>query len=169
MKTIKSQKEIKKVLYILRGPSGSGKSTLAKNLGVKSVFSADDYFMEDNKYVFDSSKLGYVHGKCKADTREAMEKGISPIAVDNTFTTRKEIFPYAQLAELYGYSLEFIEPDWTPELKNEDGTWNADFIERQQKNPDRVKMNKSLPRNVVDKMINRYQYDLTPDEILANY
>lgn len=168
MKTIKSKKEIKKVLYILRGPSGSGKSSLVKELGAKSVFSADDYFMQNNQYIFDSSKLGYAHGKCMADTRGAMKKGISPIAVDNTFTTRKEIFPYAQLAEVYGYNLEFVEPDWTPELRNEDGTWNADFIEKQQKNPDRVKMNKSIPRNVIEKMINRYQYNLNPDTILNN-
>ena len=168
MKTIKSQKESNKVLYILRGPSGTGKSTLAKDLGVKEVYSADNYFMQNDKYVFDPSKLGSAHGQCKAKTRDALKKGISPIAVDNTFTTRKEIVPYAQLAEIYGYKLEFIEPNWTSELRNEDGTWNADFIERQQKNPDRVKMNKSLPRNVVDKMVNRYQYDLTPDTILAN-
>lgn len=168
MKTIKSQKKSNKTLYILRGPSGTGKSTLAKDLGAKETFSADDYFMKGDKYVFDPHKLGSAHGQCKAKAKDAMKKGISPIAVDNTFTQAFEIKPYLQLAQIYGYSVSFVEPDWTPELRNEDGTWNADFIERQQKNPDRVKMNKSLPRNIVDKMVNRYQYDLTPDNILAS-
>lgn len=51
-------------------------------------------------------------------------------------------------------------------LRNEDDTWNVDFIEKMQQNPDRVKMNKSLPREIIEKMVNRYQYGLTPDDIL---
>lgn len=166
MKIIKSQKVEEKILYILRGPSGVGKSTLAKDLNVKETFSADDYFMKGDKYEFDPNGLAAAHGTCQRLTEEAMQKGVSPVAVDNTFTTKREIKPYAILARNYGYKLKFVEPDWSPELRNEDGTWNADFIEKMQKNPDRVRMNKSLPRNVVDKMVNRYQYDLNPDDIL---
>lgn len=166
MKIIRSQKNEEKILYILRGPSGTGKSTLAKTLGVKQVFSADDYFMQGDNYVFNPDKLGIAHGNCKSLTLKAMYHGVSPIAVDNTFTTKKEIKPYVELANRYDYKVEFVEPNWSPELRNEDGTWNADFIEKMQQNPDRVKMNKSLPRNVVDKMVNRYQYGLTPDDIL---
>lgn len=166
MKRIESQNIEGKTLYILRGPSGVGKSTLAKDLGAKETFSADDYFMKDDSYEFDPSDLAAAHGTCQKLTEEAMKNRVSPIAVDNTFTTRREIKPYAILAKNYGYKLEFVEPDWTPNLRNEDGTWNADFIEQMQKNPDRVRMNKSLPRNVVDKMVNRYQYDLDPNDIV---
>lgn len=166
MKVVKSQVVSNKKLYILRGPSGTGKSTLAKDLGAKAIFSADDYFMNNDKYVFDANKLRYAHEQCQERTEEAMENGISPIAVDNTFTRASEIRPYMDYANSYGYSVEFVEPDWSSELRNEDGTWNADFIEKMQKNPDRVRMNKSLSRNIIDNMVNRYQYGLTPDNIL---
>lgn len=168
MRIIKSEKVSEKKLYILRGPSGTGKSTLAKELGAKEVCSADNFYMEDGVYNFDPNQIGNAHGQCKGKTKDAMRSGVSPIAVDNTFTKAVEIKPYILLAKTYGYTVEFIEPDWSDELRNEDGTWNADFIEEQQKNPDRVKMNKSLPRNIIDKMINRYQYDLTPDNILKS-
>lgn len=165
MKTVYSQ-SYNKILYILRGPSGVGKSTLAKDLGAEAVFSADNYFMKNGKYAFDPNKISSAHEDCQLKTKEAMQKDVSPIAVDNTFTTKREIKPYAILARNYGYKMEFVEPDWNDELRNEDGTWNADFIEKMQKTPDRVEMNKSLPRNVVDKMVNRYQYNLNPNDIL---
>ncbi len=164
MKQIRSQSMGNKVIYLLRGPSGTGKSTLAKDLGAKAVFSADDYFMQGDKYVFNPKKLGAAHGTCKAKTEDAMKKGVSPIAVDNTFTQAFEIKPYVLMARQHGYTVEFVEPDWSPDLRTEDGKWNADFIEKMQQNPDRVRMNKSLPREIVDKMVNRYQYDLTVDD-----
>lgn len=166
MKIVKSQFESNKKLYILRGPSGTGKSTLAETLGAKAVFSADNYFMQGDKYVFNPSKLSSAHGQCQAKTKDALRKGISPVAVDNTFTTRKEITPYMQLAQAYGYTVEFIEPDWDEQLKHPDGTWNVERIAELQKNPDRVKMNKSLNKEIIEKMVNRYQYGLKPEDFL---
>ena len=167
MKQVQSQRLGGKTVYLLRGPSGTGKSTLAKDLEVKEVFSADDFYMKDGIYNFNPNQIGIAHGICKKKTEQAMKDGIYPIAVDNTFTKSFEIKPYLVLAQQYGYDVEFVEPDWSPELRNEDGTWNADFIEKMQKTPERVKMNKSLPRDIVDKMVNRYQYDLTPEGVLG--
>lgn len=165
MKQIVSQNVGNKTLYLMRGPSGTGKSTLAKTIGAKAVFSADDFFTQDDgTYAFNPDKIGQAHGRCKAQTEAALKKGISPVAVDNTFTKRFELKPYVEMARQYGYNVEFIEPSWNPKLRNPDKTWNVDFIMEQQNSPERVKANKSLPRNVVEKMVDRYQYDLTPDD-----
>ena len=165
MKKIVSKAASSKTLYLMRGPSGTGKSTMAKTLGAEAVFSADNFFTnEDGTYAFDSSKIAQAHGQCKALTEDALKKGISPVAVDNTFTQRFELKPYVEMARRYGYNVEFVEPNWSPNLRHPDGKWNADFIEEMQNSAERVKANKSLPRNVIDKMVNRYQYDLNPED-----
>ena len=46
-----------KKLIINRGIPGSGKSTSAKKLAPKEqIFSTDDYFMKNGKYIFDGKK-----------------------------------------------------------------------------------------------------------------
>lgn len=76
------------------------------------VYSADDYFYENGpnpgEYDFDREKLGAAHGQCKARTESAMASGVAKVFVANTFTTEKEIKPYKELAEQYGYMLMSI-------------------------------------------------------------
>lgn len=164
MKQIVSQ-NAGKILYLMRGPSGTGKSTLAKEMSVKEIFSADHFFTaEDGTYNFNPSQIGRAHAICKAKTEDALKKGISPIAVDNTFTKRFEVRPYVEMAQRHGYNVEFIEPNWSEKLRNPDGAWNVDFIMEMQNSPERVKTNKSLSRNIIEKMVNRYEYDLTLDD-----
>jgi NEDD4-binding protein 2 len=86
---------IQKTLYILRGISGSGKSYLSKQIikehdGKGEIFSTDDYFMKDGKYVFDGKKLGIAHDWNQKRSFEAMKKGITPIIIDNTNTCKWE-------------------------------------------------------------------------------
>jgi predicted kinase len=92
-----------KSLILVRGLPGSGKTTFAKMLGTGPVVSADDYFMQHGKYVFDKEKLGRAHQFCQNVTEGYMTGSKSRIYVANTFTTEKEMKPYYDLAKKYGY------------------------------------------------------------------
>lgn len=98
-------------LILVRGIPGSGKSTLARELAYSlgthvdemiRHYEADQYFMDLNgNYNFDPSELGAAHGWCQRKTREALEKG-ETVIVSNTFTTKKELKPYFDLAREFG-------------------------------------------------------------------
>jgi len=96
-------------LYILRGVSGSGKSTLATTLANSlhhaKMVSADDYFEHDGDYVFDASLLGQAHSQCRYRVDKMMDLQFSNIILHNTSTSEKEIEPYLNLAEHYGYNV----------------------------------------------------------------
>lgn len=96
-------------LIILRSVSGAGKSSLARllmNCGVvQQHVEADMYFTSGSgEYQFDPSKLPIAHKWCKDVTEDFMKSGFS-VVVSNTFTTEKEIQPYLDLAEQYGYKV----------------------------------------------------------------
>ena len=102
---------MEKILYIVRGLPGAGKSTLATKLcGPLSVFSADDYFVDDNyEYHFDANKLNEAHEYCYNWVEKAMQENITSIAVANTFTKLDYMRGYKKLAERYGYkTIELI-------------------------------------------------------------
>lgn len=140
-----------KILYITRGISGSGKSTLARSLSPKeNIFSTDDLFLIDGEYKFDPKKLGLYHKINQERVEEAMKKGMSPIVTDNTNTQSWEIKPYVQLADKYGYKVELKEPN-TP--------WKFDSKELAKKNTHGV------PEESIKRMIDRYQHNLTVDDI----
>ena len=97
-------------LIIVRGLPGSGKSTLAHLIageinrgdpGMAQVFEADQFFMIDGKYQFEASELPQAHGDCLARTAKHLERGGVAI-VSNTFTTRRELKPYFNLAKKFG-------------------------------------------------------------------
>lgn len=147
------ENQTRKVLYINRGISGSGKSTLAKSLvGNGVIFSTDDFFHdENNKYKFNHSKLGLYHKANQERTEKAMRSGITPIVIDNTNIQFFEMKPYVRMAQQYGYEVEFHEPN-TP--------WKFDAEELTKRNTHGV------GRDVIDRMLQRYQHNPTPEEIL---
>ena len=102
-------------LFLLRGLPGSGKTTLAESLGGTHL-EADMYFMEDDGYQFDVTRLKDAHQWCQNSVEEAMtwdenpeieflSAGVSKIVVSNTFTQEWEMKPYYDLATKYGYKV----------------------------------------------------------------
>ncbi|XP_046977801.1 uncharacterized protein LOC124543596 [Vanessa cardui] len=118
-----------RVLIMMRGLSGSGKSYLAKKLidaiyPVPSernysthIFSTDDYFMHNNVYVFDKSRLSEFHERNERMARNSMVRGVSPVIIDNTNVELWEMKPYVYEGIKNGYIVEVVEPN-TPWARN---------------------------------------------------
>lgn len=105
-----------KLLHIFRGVPGSGKSTAAArevdeakalSLSVSGPFEADTYMVDaDGKYAFNPKKLGFAHRRCQEDVRHAMFRGIEVVVTSNTNITFKEMQPYLDMAEEFGYEVQ---------------------------------------------------------------
>lgn len=103
---------IHKTLYLIRGLPGAGKSTIGMFLVGSTIclHSADDYFMVPQakgapKYVFDAAKLPEAHKACLEAVKKNIIDGHPRIAVANTFTKRKHMQPYYDLADRNGYTV----------------------------------------------------------------
>lgn len=117
-------------VMIIRGLPGTGKDayldSLAKEDGLTIArCSADDYFMQDGKYVFDPMKLTDAHDSCFksfveiCDTpmclKSNLHEGDTPtsrldaIAVCNTNTSLFEISPYLMYARHKKLPIEIVE------------------------------------------------------------
>jgi predicted kinase len=100
---------MKAVLILIRGLPGSGKSTLAKRLfkiGWRH-YEADRFHMQDGVYRYEASRAGQAHAWCLQETTKALKEGYTVI-VSNTFTTRKELDPYLQMATVFGVPVKII-------------------------------------------------------------
>lgn len=94
-----------KILYIIRGVPGSGKSTLANKL-TSNVVEADQFMYVNGEYKWSPNKLNYAHSACRHKVEDYMIEGRDKIAVANTFIKRKDVKPYLDLAEEYGYKVD---------------------------------------------------------------
>ena len=97
---------MEKELILLRGLPGSGKSTLAKRICDQHV-EADEFFVVNGKYQFDSTKLRQAHEWCQNTAEEWMKIGYN-LVVSNTFTQEWEMEAYYKLAEQYGYRVHSL-------------------------------------------------------------
>jgi len=145
-------------LILMRGVSGSGKSTLAQKIAdeqyVSVIYSTDDFFMVDGQYRFDPKRLGEFHTENVKRTKDAMVEKCPCIIIDNTNTQAWEMKPYVELAVYYGYKVSIVEPE--PVSFDE-------IMARQAKRAD-----KSLSAEVVQKMLSRYEKNVTVEIILAS-
>lgn len=127
-------------LILVRGLPGSGKSTHARVIA-NEIFrcariEADMYFVKDGEYLFDASKLGEAHKWCLDNTRELLSDGVS-VVVSNTFTTKKELKPYFDIAKQLGIKPHVI------------------LCQGNYKNIHNV------PEETIKKMKNRFEYDIS--------
>lgn len=97
---------MEKVLIILRGLPGSGKTSFAKMMWPEAVIcEADQFFYIGGEYKFDRSKLKEAHKWCYTVASHLMNNGKPQVVVSNTSTTEKELEPYLELANQYGYKV----------------------------------------------------------------
>ena len=96
-------------LILIRGLPGSGKSTLAKTFDHSIHIEADQYWGKE--YKFDPAKLGAAHQWCQRMCESDLERCFvlyscmtvnMSVIVSNTFTTKKELKPYFEIAKKFG-------------------------------------------------------------------
>lgn len=97
-------------LVIVRAPSGFGKSTYVKKnfipLGYVHL-EADQFFIENNEYKFNRSKLGAAHTWCQLMTEKELRAGKN-VVVSNTSTTLRELNTYIKIANDCGVPYRVI-------------------------------------------------------------
>jgi NEDD4-binding protein 2 len=147
-------------LVLMRGVSGSGKSTLAEKICSEQDFavivSTDDFFMVEGQYRFDPKRLGEYHAANVKRTEDFMVERCACIIVDNTNTQAWEMKPYVELAVKHGYAVEIHMPE------------PVSFEELMQRQAKRADSNKALPAEVVKRMLDRFEHDVTVEKILAS-
>lgn len=93
---------IQPILYLVRGLPGSGKSSFVRNQlhAMSNHYEADMYFCRnpEREYRFDRSLLGAAHTWCQEITRHSLSSNFDTW-VSNTFTTKKELKPYFEIAK----------------------------------------------------------------------
>lgn len=148
-------------LILMRGVSGSGKSTLARQIAEEHdvfsvIYSTDDFFMVEGEYRFDPKRLGEYHAANVDRTEEAMADECACVIVDNTNTQAWEMKPYVELAMKYGYDIEIRQPD------------PVSFEELMKRQANRADSNKSLSAEIVQRMLDRFEHDVTVEKILTS-
>lgn len=126
-------------MLLVRGLPGSGKSTIAMNLIGWYYHLETDMFWknkETGEYEFVLERLGEAHAWCQDQTRRLMVNGFSPV-VSNTFTTKKELRPYFEIAKEFGIVPTVIL------CQNQFGNIH------------------NVPEETLERMRGRFEYDLT--------
>jgi len=81
-------------LILVRGLPGSGKSTYARLMAFEFAhFEADQFFMLDGEYHYNSRRVLKAHDWCQKRTRAALKLG-KRVVVSNTFVRNWELSPY---------------------------------------------------------------------------
>jgi predicted kinase len=172
-----------KTLTVMRGLPWSGKSYRAKELAEEleaTILSTDDYWYEVNhpekpdEYSFNRQFLPGAHKWNQLRAARAIERGES-IIIDNTNTTASEPKPYIEHAHFcfpdeYKFCIEEPTSERWLEIrqllydkksnKKELKKWAATLAEGS-------KETHNVPHFAIERMMWRWQCDLTVDQILT--
>lgn len=100
-----------KLLVIMRGLPGSGKSHFARHRWKGAlILSTDDYFNVGGHHHFDPGRLKLAHEWNEWRARQAMERGVPIVVIDNTNTQLWEMEPYIHMGHDFKYPIEIVEP-----------------------------------------------------------
>ncbi|KAM8977618.1 NEDD4-binding protein 2-like 1 [Pelodytes ibericus] len=143
-------------IYLLRGLPGSGKTSLARKLKrdfpSALVFSTDDFFiMEDGSYLYNHDLLQEAHKWNQKRARKAMNRGKTPIIIDNTNIQAWEMKPYAVMALENEYKVLFREPETS---------WKFTVRELARRN------SHGVPREKIQRMKEIYEHNVTFHTVL---
>ena len=123
-------------LILARWLPGSGKSTIAKDI----AYSLNAYHFETDMfwgadYKPDMARLSEAHQWCQDKTHLALQN-YSSVVVSNTFTTKKELKPYFDMAKSLGA---------TPQIILCQGAWGSIH---------------NVPQETLNRMAARFEYDI---------
>jgi hypothetical protein len=113
-------------VFILRSRSGGGKSFTAEKLSRlpnSLIICADDYFMVDGEYRFNSQYLHAAHKECQIKFFNALNnKTAENIIVANTNAKKSDFEYYEQTARTFGADVIFMV------IENRHGGKNQHFV-----------------------------------------
>lgn len=169
-----------RLLIIMRGLPWTGKSTTAKDLAGDTglIFSTDEYWYKVNfpdkpdEYSFNQRLLGVAHKWNLVRAQQAIEQGHPLIIIDNTNTVPSEPKPYVEYAIAQDYNVCIEEPDspqWkaiSPLLADKRAN-KAALKEWARKLEEGSKETHSVPLFAIEKMIARWHYNMTVEDILG--
>jgi hypothetical protein len=128
------------ILYLVRGLPGSGKTSFVKYQlhALVNHYEADMYFVDPltGEYKFDSGRLHLAHIWCQEQTHKSLQGGFDTW-VSNTFTTKKELRPYFEIAKITDSALVVM-------------TMNGNF-----------KSVHNVPDESMKRMRDRFEYDIS--------
>lgn len=169
-----------KVLIVMRGLPSSGKSYRANQLAGDTgvIYSTDEYWYKINNadqpdvYSFDFKLLGEAHRWNQARAIDSFDSGDELVIIDNTNITVSEPRVYVSYAYKLGYKICIEEPtsDHWKEIRV--------LLRDKRRNEKQLKRwagklaNLSLethcvPQEVIEKMMWRWQNNVTAEQILA--
>ena len=153
-----------KKLILMRGLPGSGKSFKAALLMgaahlsspayTHNIFSTDDYWEQNGKYIFVGRMIGVAHEWNQKRVKKALQAGVYTIIVDNTNTCWKEIKPYVDMAKEYGYKIE---------LQEANTAWQFDVEKCARRNIH------SVPQGAIQRMMDRWEDTLLLELQIVGY
>jgi predicted kinase len=125
-----------KKLILIRGLPGSGKSTVASQIAYAcEVMHIETDMFWGKDYKFDVSRLGEAHQWCLETAKKYLIQEFD-VVVSNTFTTKKELKPYFDMAKSLGA---------TPQIILCQGAWGSIH---------------NVPQETLNRMAARFEYDI---------
>ena len=177
-------REDRKILYVMRGLPWCGKSYRAKQIldehnGDGVIYSTDEYFYKILKpdrpddYSFNPRFLADAHRWNRVRAQNAIERGVSPIIIDNTNTTLEEFLVYAEYAYYQDYEIKIEEPTtqrWMEisGLLKDKRSNKARLKEWAKKLEIGSKETHSVPFFAIERMMWRWQNNLTPEKVIES-